>query len=80
MSSPYLFVLGDDHVTCYMGADVDAGEQTDTQRRSGDLSGILSLDIMLNYGFIVKILWTVLFVRRIDTTYLIYVGVLNVKF
>jgi len=22
-------VLGDDHVTCYMGADVDAGEQTD---------------------------------------------------
>ena len=30
MSSPYLFVLGDDHVTCYMGANVDAGEQADT--------------------------------------------------
>jgi len=30
MSSPYLCVCGDDHVTCYMGADVDAGEQTDT--------------------------------------------------
>jgi len=29
MSSPYLCVCGDDHVTCYMGADVDAGEQTD---------------------------------------------------
>jgi len=25
MSSPYLCVCGDDHVTCYMGADVDAG-------------------------------------------------------
>jgi len=35
---------------------------------------------MLNYGFIVIILWTVLFVRRIDTTYLIYVGTLKVKF
>jgi len=29
MSSPYLCVCGDDHVTCYMGADVDAGEHTD---------------------------------------------------
>jgi len=28
MSSPYLCVCGDDHVTCYMGADVDAGERT----------------------------------------------------
>jgi len=26
MSSPYLCVLGDDHVTCYMGAGIDAGE------------------------------------------------------
>jgi len=25
MSSPYLYVCDDDHVTCYMGADVDAG-------------------------------------------------------
>jgi len=30
MSSPYLCVCGDDHVTCYMGADVNAGEQADT--------------------------------------------------
>jgi len=30
MSSPYLCVCGDDHVTCYMGVDVNAGEQTDT--------------------------------------------------
>ena len=80
MSSLYLCVCGDDHVTCYMGADIDAGEQTGTQRHSGDLLGILSLHIMLNYGFIVIILWTVLFVRRIDTTYLIYVGTLKVKF
>jgi len=29
MSSPYLCVCGDDHVTCYMGADVDASKQTD---------------------------------------------------
>jgi len=29
MSSLYLCVCGDDHVTCYMGADVDAGERTD---------------------------------------------------
>jgi len=29
MRSPYLCVCGDDHVTCYMGADVDAGEQAD---------------------------------------------------
>jgi len=29
MSSPYLCVCGDDHVTCYMGADVNVGEQTD---------------------------------------------------
>jgi len=28
MSSPYLCVCGDDYVTCYMKADVDAGEQT----------------------------------------------------
>jgi len=25
MSSPYLCVFDDDHVTCYMGAEVDAG-------------------------------------------------------
>jgi len=30
MSSLYLYVCGDDHVTCYMGADVDAGGQTET--------------------------------------------------
>ena len=29
MSSPYLCVCGDDHVTCYMGAEVDAGERED---------------------------------------------------
>ena len=29
MSSPYLCVFCDDHVTCYMGADVDAGEHVD---------------------------------------------------
>jgi len=29
LSSPYLCVFGDDHVTCYMGANVDAGEQVD---------------------------------------------------
>ena len=36
MSSPYLCVCGDDHVTRYMGADVDVGEHADAQRRSGD--------------------------------------------
>jgi len=29
MSSPYLCVIGDDHVICYMGADVGACEQAD---------------------------------------------------
>jgi len=29
MSSLYLYVFGDDHVTCYMGAEVDAGEHVD---------------------------------------------------
>jgi len=29
-------MCGDDHVTCYMGADVDAGGQTETYRRRGD--------------------------------------------
>jgi len=29
MSSPYLCVLGYDHVTCYMGEEIDAGEQVD---------------------------------------------------
>jgi len=29
MSSPYLCVSGEDHVTCYMGVDVDAGEHVD---------------------------------------------------
>ena len=29
MSSLYLCVFGDDHVTCYMGADVVAGEHVD---------------------------------------------------
>jgi len=30
MSSPYLCVCSDDHVTCYMGADANTGEQADT--------------------------------------------------
>jgi len=30
LSSTYLCVCGDDHVTCYMGADGDAGEHVDT--------------------------------------------------
>jgi len=30
LSSPYLCVFGDDHVTRYMGVDVDAGEPVDT--------------------------------------------------
>ena len=34
-------VCGDDHVTCYMGADVNAGEEVDTQRRSGDHDEII---------------------------------------
>jgi len=29
MSSPYLCVIGDGHVTCYMGAKVDACERED---------------------------------------------------
>jgi len=29
MSSPYLYVFGDDHVTCYMGAYLDEGEHAD---------------------------------------------------
>jgi len=29
MNSPYMCVFGDDHVTCYMGADVDVGWQAD---------------------------------------------------
>jgi len=29
MNSSYLCVIGDDHVTCYMGAYVDAGEHVD---------------------------------------------------
>jgi len=29
MSSHYLCMCGDDHVTCYMRAYVDAGEQAD---------------------------------------------------
>ena len=29
MSSPYLCVFGDDHVTCYVGEDVYAGEHVD---------------------------------------------------
>jgi len=29
LSSPYLCVFGDDHVTRYMGADVDACERVD---------------------------------------------------
>jgi len=37
MSSPYLYVCGDDHVTCYMGVDVDAGEQTKTETERGPL-------------------------------------------
>jgi len=28
-SSSYLYMFGDDHVTCYMGADVDVGEHVD---------------------------------------------------
>jgi len=30
LSSPYLCVYGDDHVTCYMGPNVVIGEHVDT--------------------------------------------------
>jgi len=30
LNSPYLYVFGDDHVTRYIGADVDTGEHKDT--------------------------------------------------
>ena len=26
LSSPFMFVFGDDHVTCYVGADVNSGD------------------------------------------------------
>jgi len=31
LSSPFLFVYGDDRVTCYTGADVDTGDVEDAQ-------------------------------------------------
>jgi len=37
MSSLYLCVCGDDHVTCYIGADVDASGQTETETERGPL-------------------------------------------
>jgi len=42
-------VCGDDHVTCYIRADVDAGEQADAWDGVGDISGILILITMLHY-------------------------------
>ena len=41
-------VCGDDHVTCYMGVDVDAGEHAEAQRRSGNHYGRVFL--RLHYG------------------------------
>jgi len=29
LSSPYMRVFGDDHVTCYVGADVTSGENAE---------------------------------------------------
>jgi len=31
LSSPYMFVCGDDRVICYTGADVDTGGAEDVQ-------------------------------------------------
>jgi len=31
ISSPFLFVIGDDRVTCYIGTDDDTGDAADTQ-------------------------------------------------
>jgi len=41
--------------------------------------GFLSLVFMLSYGFIVMIIQIILFVIRIDTTYFIYVGALDIE-
>jgi len=38
-------VFGDDHVTCYMGADVDAGEQVDAWTLSGTNREVLLNDV-----------------------------------
>jgi len=35
LSSPFLFVFGDDHVTCHVGAYVDTSEHTDHRDKVG---------------------------------------------
>jgi len=40
---------------------------------------LLPLVFMLDYGFIVIIIYTILFVLLIDTTYFIYIGALNIE-
>ena len=52
MSSPYLCVFGDEHVTRYMEADVDAGEHANAQRRSGDHYGTNFLNFIMDFSFV----------------------------
>jgi len=55
ISSPFLFVIGDDHVICYTGADDDTSDVVDAQATEWGLVGTRARDffyvLIYDYGF-----------------------------
>jgi len=63
LSSPFLFVIGDDRVIRYTGADDDTGDAEGAQATEWGLAGIRARDISTMFSLcfeifgIVSILW-----------------------
>ena len=60
LSSPYLCVFDDDHVTCYMGTDVDVSEHVDTQSQSGANMGVFT------WKYFIWILWIIFVISTMN--------------
>ena len=63
ISSPFLFVIGDDRVTCYIGTDDDTGDAADTQWQREGLLGDFELGnylcfllSLLDFGIVIILL------------------------
>jgi len=56
MSSPFLFVFGDDRVTCHTGVDDITGDVADAYRWRGSQLGILSKELIYVFRYLYWIL------------------------
>jgi len=53
ISSPFLFVCGNDRVTRYTGADDDTGDVEDAQATEWGLAGIKARDFFVMFSFMI---------------------------